>query len=55
MNEFLIGLQFLTRISIVRQTVWTEESFGGSVKFFPAIGAICAVAKGNGRLKKQLG
>ena len=43
MNEFLIGLQFLTRISIVRQTIWTEESFGGSVKFFPAIGAVLGI------------
>ncbi len=43
MREFLIGLQFLTRISIVRQTVWTEESFGGSVKFFPLIGAVLGI------------
>ncbi len=43
MNEFLIGLQFLTRISIVRQTVWTEEGFGGSVKYFPAIGAVLGI------------
>lgn len=40
MNEFLIGLQFLTRISIVKQTVWTEESFGKSVKYFPLVGAV---------------
>ena len=44
MNEFLIGLQFLTRISIVRQTVWTEENFGGSVKYFPAIGAVLGIS-----------
>ena len=43
MNEFLIGLQFLTRISVVRQTVWTEESFGGSVKFFPLVGAVIGI------------
>ena len=43
MNEFLIGLQFLTRISVVRQTVWTEESFGGSVKFFPLVGAVLGI------------
>ena len=43
MNAFLIGLQFLTRISIVRQTVWTEEDFGRSVKFFPAIGAVLGI------------
>ena len=40
MNAFLIGLQFLTRISVERQTEWTEENFGRSVKFFPLIGAI---------------
>lgn len=50
MNSFLIGLQFLTRIFVVRQSVWTEQSFGESVKFFPAIGAvlgiICAAVAG---------
>ena len=50
MNSFLIALQFLTRIFVVRQTVWTEESFGKSVKFFPAVGAvlgtICAAIVG---------
>ena len=43
MNEFLIGLQFLTRIFVVRQSVWTEKSFGESVKFFPAVGAVLGV------------
>ena len=43
MNEFLVGLQFLTRISIVVQTEWTEESFGRSVKYFPLIGAIIGI------------
>ena len=43
MNEFFIGLQFLTRISIVKQTVWTEESFGKSVKYFPAVGAVLGI------------
>ena len=50
MNSFLIGLQFLTRIFVVKQSVWTEESFGQSVKYFPAVGAIlgiiCAVVVG---------
>lgn len=40
MRAFLIGLQFLTRISLVRQTVWTEEDFGRSVRYFPAVGAV---------------
>ena len=50
MNSFLIGLQFLTRIFVVKKTVWTEESFGASVKYFPAVGAvlglICSVVVG---------
>ncbi len=40
MKSFLIGLQFLTRISLVRQEVWTEEAFGASVRYFPLIGAV---------------
>ena len=43
MNEFLIGLQFLTRIFVVKQSVWTEKSFGESVKFFPAVGAVLGI------------
>lgn len=43
MNSFLIGLQFLTRIFIVKQSVWTEQSFGESVKFFPAVGAVLGI------------
>lgn len=43
MEEFFIALQFLTRIKIVRQTVWTEENFGKSVKFFPAVGAVLGI------------
>lgn len=43
MNSFLIGLQFLTRIFVVKQSVWTEQSFGESVKYFPAVGAILGI------------
>ncbi len=43
MNSFLIGLQFLTRIFVVKQSVWTEKSFGESVKFFPTIGAVIGI------------
>ena len=43
MESFLIGLQFLTRIYITRQTVWTEENFGKSVKYFPLIGAVVGI------------
>ena len=46
MKSFLIGLQFLTRISIVRQEVWTEEDFGASVRYFPLIGAVLGICYG---------
>ncbi|MGM9539120.1 adenosylcobinamide-GDP ribazoletransferase [Anaerovibrio sp.] len=38
MDSFFIGLQFLTRIHVVKQTVWTEEAFGKSVRYFPLVG-----------------
>ena len=38
--DFITGFQFLTRIPIVSQSEWSEESFGRSVKFFPIIGGI---------------
>ena len=44
MNAFLIGLQFLTRISLVRQTIWTEEDFGRSVRYFPLVGAVLGLS-----------
>lgn len=43
MQAFLIGLQFLTRIHVVRQTVWTEEDFGKSVRYFPLVGLVLGV------------
>ena len=43
MRAFWIGLQFLTRISIVKQDNWTEGDFGKSVKFFPLIGAVLGI------------
>ena len=46
MRSFLIGLQFLTRISIVRQDNWTEEDFGRSVRWFPLIGAVLGLCYG---------
>ncbi len=39
-NDFLVGLQFLTRLHLQQQTDWSLESFGRSVKFFPIIGFI---------------
>lgn len=39
-QDFFTGLQFLTRIKIVKQDEWSPESFGRSVKFFPLIGAV---------------
>lgn len=40
MNDFLIGLQFLTRIQLKKQTEWSPESFGRSVRYFPLIGLV---------------
>jgi len=40
LNDFFTGLQFLTRIRLVKQTDWSPESFGRSVKYFTSIGAI---------------
>jgi adenosylcobinamide-GDP ribazoletransferase len=39
-NDFITGLQFLTRLRIFSQTEWSPEGFGRSVKFFPIVGAI---------------
>lgn len=46
MQAFLIGLQFLTRINIVKQTVWTDEDFGKSVRYFPLVGAVLGTIYG---------
>lgn len=43
MNNFITGLQFLTRIYIAKQSEWSPESFGRSVKYFPLIGAILGI------------
>ena len=43
MNSFLVGLQFLTRIHIVRQTVWTADAFGRSTRFFPLVGLVLGI------------
>ena len=43
MTGFLIALQFLTRIFVVKQSVWTEKSFGESVKYFPTVGAVLGI------------
>lgn len=40
MKDFFTGLQFLTRIRLVKQTDWSPDSFGRSVKYFTLIGAI---------------
>lgn len=40
MKNFLVALQFLTRIHIVKQVEWQPESFGQSVKYFPLVGAV---------------
>lgn len=38
MNSFLIALQFLTRINLVKQSSWSMENFGKSVVCFPLVG-----------------
>ena len=43
MHSFLIGLQFLTRIRLVRQTEWTAEDFGRSTRFFPLVGLVLGI------------
>lgn len=43
MKHFITGLQFLTRIHIAKQSEWSPESFGRSVKFFPLIGGIIGI------------
>ena len=43
MQNFITGLQFLTRIRVVGQSEWNPESFGRSVKFFPLVGGVIGV------------
>lgn len=43
MNNFLVGLQFLTRITVKKNLDWSETACGGSVKFFPLIGTILGI------------
>lgn len=40
MKGFWAGLQFLTRLRVVKETCWTAENFGASVKYFPVYGLI---------------
>jgi len=43
MKYFITGLQFLTRIHIYKESEWSPENFGRSVKFFPLIGGILGI------------
>lgn len=43
MNNFLVGLQFLTRITLKKNLDWSEKACGGCVKFFPLIGVILGI------------
>lgn len=43
MRAFFIGLQFLTRISIVEQKDWCERDFADSVRYFPLIGLVLGI------------
>lgn len=40
MQDFITGLQFLTRIRLWRETQWPPEQFGRSVKYFPLVGGV---------------
>lgn len=40
MQNFITGLQFLTRIRVAGQSQWSPENFGRSVKFFPVVGGV---------------
>lgn len=40
MRSFLVALQFLTRIQLVRQEYLTVEDFGRSTRCFPLVGAV---------------
>lgn len=37
-NDFITGLQFLSRIRLWPQKEWAEDGFGRSVKWFPLVG-----------------
>jgi adenosylcobinamide-GDP ribazoletransferase len=39
-KDFITGLQFLTRLQISRETEWSPERFGRSVRYFPLVGAV---------------
>lgn len=36
----------MTRIHVVKQTVWTEEAFGKSVRYFPLVGLVLGLVYG---------
>ncbi|MCH4188100.1 MAG: adenosylcobinamide-GDP ribazoletransferase [Megasphaera sp.] len=40
MKSFLIALQFMSRIQLAKQTVWTSEDFGRSVMYYPLVGVV---------------
>ena len=43
MKSFLTALQFLTRIHLTEQRVWTDEDFGRAVVYFPLVGLLIGV------------
>ena len=43
MDKFIIALQFLTRIRLVRQDTVAPETFGASARYFPLVGAVIGV------------
>ena len=43
-NEFLIALQFLTRLPVPEQTEHSDEAFARSARFYPAVGLVVGAA-----------
>ena len=46
LHSFVIALNFLTRISIIKTQNWKADDFSKSVKFFPLIGGILGLLYG---------
>lgn len=40
MKSFFMALQFLSRLTVVKQTTWSDADFGRSVVWFPLVGTL---------------
>lgn len=45
-NDFITGLQFLSRVRLWSQDSWTEQSFSNSVKWFALVGLVIGLGDG---------